>query len=865
MSKRLTIFLLMLLGVVLLLAQTTKSQIHLTATKVELSGEVKLVWTKPLSANNTTEYDLYRAKLPDTTIVKIHTTSDLSYVDKVPPTISATPQLYAYKVIARTAATIEHSNIVYVPVPGIPNVGAFKLEGRIDSNKVKLQWDIPPAGNVSYYLVYRGQLGDNTPLHTKIDSTMNRWSITDAPIPINPNYPVTFVFYVKAKLVSGETIVSTTLQLTMYPKPNRDELKFISVPPLFAQKDVKYQYTAKAVSSDPTAIIRYYAEFNSNALGLVFKIDSITGVVDWTPTVKAIIPIKIVAKSNKGATVKQEFSVVVAGGNGIIQGKVTDTLNVPIPNTIIEVFKSENNLVFTYGYTARTDANGNYRIVRVDPGNYKLRANAPSGKYQSQWYDGKREVSQANIVAVSDSPSVSIANFKLRGGPNNAAKITVNGTVTDTSGLAIGDSSTHVIFVRADFALNFGGGTNTIGENLRKYFEMNFHGDFRLEGNSEFVFKKKVEVDGKYSLQLPPGVYVAFARSKGYAVEFYQEESNFLSADFIRLPDLRVPPMEITYDFTLSPLPPVVLGEITGSVMDSVKDIFVPSRVIAFRDGWRQLDPHSISRAYLTDTDSTGVYKFENLLPGKYIVMALPLGNYAPAFYSIDTLNHRWKRATKIEVNGNSVDDINIYVKPFGPSANGYTGITGTVAMSGGNGNGNNSNRAGVIVYAYRNNEVAGYAFTNIEGNYFIGGLSPGQYTVSVDKPGFEETGSVTTNATYDGSGNPIVGTANFSINSTTSVTVHPSVQPTNFVLEQNYPNPFNPSTVISYQLPMTSYVTLTVYDVIGREVATLVNEMKVAGSYNVQFDASKLASGIYFYRLEFASTHIVKKMMLLK
>ncbi|MEW5798840.1 MAG: T9SS type A sorting domain-containing protein, partial [Bacteroidota bacterium] len=88
---------------------------------------------------------------------------------------------------------------------------------------------------------------------------------------------------------------------------------------------------------------------------------------------------------------------------------------------------------------------------------------------------------------------------------------------------------------------------------------------------------------------------------------------------------------------------------------------------------------------------------------------------------------------------------------------------------------------------------------------------------------------------------------------------------PKEFALEQNYPNPFNPSTMINYQLPMTNHVTLKVYDAIGREVATLVNEVKEAGSYTVQFDGTKLSSGIYFARLQSGEKSQVKKLMLMK
>jgi len=88
---------------------------------------------------------------------------------------------------------------------------------------------------------------------------------------------------------------------------------------------------------------------------------------------------------------------------------------------------------------------------------------------------------------------------------------------------------------------------------------------------------------------------------------------------------------------------------------------------------------------------------------------------------------------------------------------------------------------------------------------------------------------------------------------------------PKEFGLSQNYPNPFNPSTTISYQLPAVSHVALKVYDALGREVATLVNEVKWAGSYEVKFDASNLPSGVYFYRLTAGNFVATKKLLLVK
>jgi len=88
---------------------------------------------------------------------------------------------------------------------------------------------------------------------------------------------------------------------------------------------------------------------------------------------------------------------------------------------------------------------------------------------------------------------------------------------------------------------------------------------------------------------------------------------------------------------------------------------------------------------------------------------------------------------------------------------------------------------------------------------------------------------------------------------------------PQDFELFQNYPNPFNPSTTIKYSIQTSEYVTLKVYDVLGNEVATLANEEKPAGSYEVEYSADALSSGMYFYRLETSSFVETKKMLLLK
>jgi hypothetical protein len=90
-------------------------------------------------------------------------------------------------------------------------------------------------------------------------------------------------------------------------------------------------------------------------------------------------------------------------------------------------------------------------------------------------------------------------------------------------------------------------------------------------------------------------------------------------------------------------------------------------------------------------------------------------------------------------------------------------------------------------------------------------------------------------------------------------------ITPLDFTLEQNYPNPFNPSTKIKYSIPETGNIKLAIYNSVGEEVAVLINEMMNAGFYEIEFNATTLPSGIYFYQLQAGSFVETKKMILMK
>ena len=131
-----------------------------------------------------------------------------------------------------------------------------------------------------------------------------------------------------------------------------------------------------------------------------------------------------------------------------------------------------------------------------------------------------------------------------------------------------------------------------------------------------------------------------------------------------------------------------------------------------------------------------------------------------------------------------------------------------------------------------------------------------------------EQMSDLSTGRYPNGTGNFIQMNPTFGIENGNGITSIDNLQaelPNNYSLEQNYPNPFNPSTVISFSIPVSGLVSLKVFNILGQEVAELVNNVKSAGSYEVQFDASNLSSGMYLYQIQSGSYSATKKMLLIK
>ena len=756
----------------------------------------------------------------------------------------------------------------------------FALNAKVETTgKIYLSWTKPPGDSVQYYLVFRAQM-PNSLAFARIDSTTKN-EFVDIPVAAS-NY-VAYVYYVEARMKGGSTLRSNMALVNIWPKPQTDVVRITSEPVKNATVGVLYMYQVKAVSSDSAARLKYALSLRPSS---EMSIDS-TGLIKWTPRTRGLFRMVVVVTSTKGGKASQEYTLTVSGSTGTIAGTVTDTTGKPIAKVVVKLYARKISVlsnILPFEYSAVTDSLGKYSIGKLDFGSYLARAVPMRSDYLDQWYDGKASADKADPIEVKDSIPVAI-DFKLKA---KAAipKYTVSGTVLDESGKPIKES--WVVFSRAGFSFNsskLGSDDWSSQDDNRDLFDMGQMrmvtmsagmpsvgmggsaevNDFRLDGTSEYVLKVRVDLEGKYSATLPQGSYIAFAFAPGYHKVFYDNRSDFLSADIIKLMS------NLTdMNFVSTPLHPLATGTINGAVVDTVSQAGVPARIVAFRTR----DALLVPKAYHTDTDSVGGFSLKNLPPGDYIVLAVPLGHFAPSYYSMTGPTLRWKDATKVNVNENTVAGITIYVRPMARTSTGYTSVRGNVRSSTGTSSSLGKRGAlvgieGSIVYAMESGSglVAGYGITDTDGSFAIPELAPGSYTLTVDKVDYNSAiGSA--NPTYDASGNPVPATVSLDI-TVTGVEDNPFV-PAGYVLGQNYPNPFNPTTNIVFSIPQTEKVTLTIYNTLGQKIATLLDGSFLAGTHVVTWNGRdglgrQLPSGVYFYRLSTSRFCEAKKMVLLK
>ncbi len=274
-------------------------------------------------------------------------------------------------------------------------------------------------------------------------------------------------------------------------------------------------------------------------------------------------------------------------------------------------------------------------------------------------------------------------------------------------------------------------------------------------------------------------------------------------------------------------------------------------------------------------TDSTPVTNGVYALPrvprdstDRVIIFPNDDNDFVPTYFpsAID-----WRNASPLNPFNNLVN-INVSVYRITPGSNGPN-VSGYVHL-----NlvppllqpGNFPYNSDAIIYFKQGNVFKKFAVSNTTEHFTAMNVSPGTYEVKVYRLGYKsDSQSVTVN-------NVNIDSLNFNLDTSTVIGIRnlSSVAPSGFMLEQNYPNPFNPATKIKFDLPKSNFtlseakglsVKLIIYDILGREVTTLVNQQLKPGSYEVTWNASNYSSGIYFYTLISQDYTETKKLILLK
>ncbi len=519
--------------------------------------------------------------------------------------------------------------------------------------------------------------------------------------------------------------------------------------------------------------------------------------------------------SEPSEKVEITVSSTIAGiESATISGKVTDEVTGTALEGVYVTLFSTSTLV---GKTVTTDANGEYSASLL-PGDYIAYFKAPQD-YFPEYYDNAERVTDATFLNIGENETLTGIDAALK--PISSLKFYhVSGKVTDANGNPVKASVSLLIMTKYNFPIR--------------------HRHARTDAN------------GNYSIKVREGVEViVFARALHSDLygEFYNNANSMATAE-----RLTVTSDIDNIDFVLD-VKPQGSANVAGKVMNKNSEV-VQGMVMAINIREPRMNKHGKFRAF---TDDNGDYSFENLAAGDYIFFIVPEAGYLPTFYKADgstTLN--WRDADVITLNdGENLTDINFTLETVPEeAANAYAEIRGQVLDDRG------EPVVDAYVYVYNSNkEVVSYSFTDQNGQYNVTGITPGVYSVGVNEYGLEagENDNVIV-------GTQEPGTADFTLANVEDVTGINNKEISNkFSLNQNYPNPFNPTTKISFSIAEKGKVQLKVYDIIGKEVKTLVNGELSAGQYNLTFDASNLPSGIYIYELRTNKFLESRKMMLLK
>jgi hypothetical protein len=687
-----------------------------------------------------------------------------------------------------------------------------------EEGHILLQWEIPSNSQVDYFKVYRGT---DTLFWTELGTTYGNWTqFRD----YNVISGVEYNYYVRSFLgFEGYPSNKVSQKATSGGK----SISITSVPSTAMKTGILYQYLIK--TTDNEAQLEYsLIEAPDNMI-----IDE-NGLISWTnKSITGRIPVIVAVKvkdtlSNIASSIKavQKFVLQVASKiTGTIQGKVVDERSNNGINGVKIRFYEANNNEFTYD--VRTDANGNYQLTNMSAGDYYIYVKAPDA-FESYWYPNAKDLNNAQKITF-EQENPSIIQFNLRLKSSDTAPI--SGKVTDTLGNTI--NSATVYFIDASKYLNIGQDDHSV--------------DIFIDGGNEYITAhKSTDENGNYEVEVITNKsYFVVCKKADYYSTYFNNQSNILGSSKLFVnSDLN------GIDFKLIPKTRSN-NTVEGRVIKSDLGEGIASRIILTKrprggGGGHVPFKFDLSPSFKTvNTDLNGKFTIDNIDEDQYMIQAVPLGDYLPTYYTPDTTSNsvKWFKADSIYTLGSVSGTLVIRTLPA--VTDGIGSFSGRIKTSLG------ENVGGAIVYAFSGETPVAYGITDSLGYYLIKGLRTGTYSIYVDKYDYQI--SAEKFVEINNNQIPISKVIDIILNPVNPSIVYRDPDPLPspvYQLYQNYPNPFNPTTTIEYKLERDGNVELKIYDVLGREVKVLSDQIQLAGSYKVVFDAKDLSSGMYFVTL---------------
>jgi Secretion system C-terminal sorting domain len=369
----------------------------------------------------------------------------------------------------------------------------------------------------------------------------------------------------------------------------------------------------------------------------------------------------------------------------------------------------------------------------------------------------------------------------------------------------------------------------------------------------------KTNSSGFYQITLPEGDYTIGTEKENYYVVFHDSTYDPFFGQLVELDSGDVK----TINFNLKRIDNPNLS-VSGQIIDSINGTNVDKGIVIVRTGTHVPIGFEKGNKILNDTlytlagfiKSDGTYSINMQIPKYYFLQAFT-NNFLPGYYNDEgTTALFWQNADSILIDDN-ITDKNISI--VRDSSYGAGGIGGSITFSTPS---DESDYEGIIILAknINNGALYSYNFGKEPGDFNVTNIPYGTYELVAQKIGLDNAISQT--VVIDPLNNQITG---INLNFIISDVENGIDVPTNILLYQNYPNPFNPITNISFYMPQSSVVKLSVINILGETVATLVNDELGSGTHSISFDGTNLASGIYLISLEADHLRLSSKMMLLK